>query len=232
MNWVNTTVSSTPCWKNKCPDGNLRSGGVAAFALAWLLLAALIFVPVSLHAETGTPAERNPAEITDMRLERNDEGIYLTVGMRLELSPIVEDALLKGIPMFFVAEAQLFRDRWYWYDKKLASQSRHLRLAYQPLTRRWRLNTSSSPITSAGLGLTLGQNFDNLPDALAAVQRIVRWKIAPASEVDQDASHNVDFRFRLDVSQLPRPFQIGAVGQSQWTIAVERNQRLTAENLK
>ena len=46
---------------------------------------------------------------------------------------------------------------------------------------------------------------------MAAVQRISHWKIAEAGDVDPDARYNVDFRFRLDVSQLPRPFQIGAV---------------------
>jgi hypothetical protein len=230
MIWVNTTDFFTHCWKSKSTDGVRPACGL--WLRAWLVVALCCWMPFYVRAQMVLPVERNPAEITELRLERSDEGVYLTVGLRLDLPAVVEDALLKGIPMFFVAEAQLFRDRWYWYDKKLAAQARHLRLAYQPLTRRWRLNTSPSPITSVGLGLTSGQNFDNLPDALAAVQRIARWKIANATEVEPDASHNVDFRFRLDVSQLPRPFQIGAVGQSQWTIAVERNQRLTAENLK
>ena len=39
----------------------------------------------------------------------------------------------------------------------------------------------------------------------------------------------VDFRFRLDTSQLPRPFQIGVVGQADWNISVERSARLPLE---
>lgn len=167
-----------------------------------------------------------------MRLERSEEGVFLSASVRFELPAIVEDALLKGIPMFFVAEAELFRDRWYWYDKKLADTERHMRLAYQPLTRRWRLNVSPTPIGNAGLGVALTQNFDSLSDALAAVQRFSRWKIAPASAVDTDAKHNVDFRFRLDVSQLPRPFQIGAVGQADWNLSASKNQRLPVESVK
>jgi hypothetical protein len=42
----------------------------------------------------------------------------------------------------------------------------------------------------------------------------------------------VSFRFRLDTSQLPRPFQIGAVGQSDWNISVEKNARLALEKPK
>jgi hypothetical protein len=123
-----------------------------------------------------------------------------------------------------VAEATMLRDRWYWYDKQVAGATRHMRLSFQPLTRRWRLQVSSSPIGASGLAL--GQTFDTRDEALAAVQRISNWKIAEAGEVETDTRHTLAFRFRLDVSQLPRPFQIGAVGQSEWQIGVARNVRV------
>ena len=130
--------------------------------------------------------------------------------------------------MYFVAEATIYRDRWYWYDKRVAFAARHMRLAYQPLTRRWRLQVSSQPIGNSGM--ILGQMFDTRDEALAAIQRISRWRIADAADVDPAATHNIDFRFRLDVSQLPRPFQIGAVGQAEWIILAVRNQRLVIEH--
>ena len=190
--------------------------------LACLALAALLPSPVR--------ADTNPPEVSELQLERTDEGVFLTAQVRFELPGIVEDALLKGIPMFFVAEAELYRDRWYWYDKKISAQQRHMRLAYQPLTRRWRLHVSPTPFGNAGLGVSLSQNFDSLSDALAAVQRVSRWKIADA--VEADTRYNIDFRFRLDVSQLPRPFQFGAVGQSDWSLSAARNMRLPLEASK
>jgi hypothetical protein len=36
-------------------------------------------------------------------------------------------------------------------------------VAYQPLTRRWRLNTSSEPINDAELGLGLSQQYESWP---------------------------------------------------------------------
>jgi hypothetical protein len=111
----------------------------------------------------------------------------------------------------------------------VATATRYLRLSYQPLTRRWRLSTSPSPISNTGLGVVLGQNFDDLRDAVLAMQRISRWKIADASEIDADVLHLVNFRFRLDMSQLPRPLQIGAVGSAGWSLVVARNQRLVPE---
>jgi hypothetical protein len=175
-------------------------------------------------------AQITPADVPHLQVERSDEGILLSATVRFELPQVVDDALAKGIPMFFVAEASIFRDRWYWTDKRVATATRHFRLAYQPLTRRWRLQVSSSPIGSAGL--VLGQNFDSREEALAALQRISGWRIADANAIDPDTTHTVDFRFRLDVSQLPRPFQIGAVGQADWFILATRTMRLPPERLK
>lgn len=184
----------------------------------------LLAVAAPLHAEPIA------AEITQFQIERSEEGVLLSAAVRFELSPVVEEALQKGIPMFFVYEAVLYRDRWYWYDREIAHATRHMRLSYQPLTRRWRLTISPTIIGNSGVAL--GQSFDTQEEALAAVQRVSRWKIADASDVSPDERHNVDFRFRLDVSQLPRPFQIGAVGQADWSISASRNQRLTIDGAR
>jgi hypothetical protein len=189
-----------------------------------LLLAAALLVVLGWRPAS---AQIHLAEVSQLQVERTDEGVLLSATVRFELPQVVDDALAKGIPMYFLAEAAIYRDRWYWYDKRVAFATRHMRLSYQPLTRRWRLQVSSAPIGSSGL--VLGQMFDSREEALAAVQRISGWRIADASAVEPDATHNIDFRFRLDVSQLPRPFQIGAVGQADWIILAVRNQRLALD---
>lgn len=199
--------------------------GKAFDCAAWGFLACCLFA-LAAPALAEPPA----TEITQLRLERTDEGVLLSAHVTFEMPGVIDDALDKGIPMFFVAEAVLFRDRWYWYDKQVATVARHMRLSYQPLTRRWRLIVSPMPIGSSGLAL--GQTFDTREEAMAAVQHISHWKIAEAGDVDPDARYNVDFRFRLDVSQLPRPFQIGAVGHADWNIAAMRNQRLAIESAR
>jgi hypothetical protein len=189
---------------------------------------ALAVLAILLALAAPVWAQSTGAEITQLNLERGEESVLLSATVSFDLPPVVEDALAKGIPMFFVAEAGVFRDRWYWYDKQVSFAARHMRLSYQPLTRRWRLVVSPTPVGNSGLAL--GQTFDTREEALAAVQHISHWKIADLAEIDADARHNVDFRFRLDVSQLPRPFQIGAVGHADWSISAVRNQRLALEN--
>ncbi|MFS2164409.1 DUF4390 domain-containing protein [Variovorax sp. Varisp62] len=188
--------------------------------MAWLP------APAAAQARPG-------ASITQMRLEQADDGIYFSAAVQFELPSLVEEVLDKGIAIYFVAEAELYQERWYWTDRKVAQVTRHMRLAYQPLTRRWRLNVSAAPMTgAAGLGISLNQNFDTLTDALDAIKRVGRLRLADVSEVGDDPLHQVTFRFRLDTSQLPRPFQIGVVGQADWNIATERTARLAMEKQK
>ena len=173
------------------------------------------------------PSAAAPTEITRLRVERADDGVYLSANVRFDLPAVVEDALLKGIAIFFVVEADIYRDRWYWTDPRVASAARTLRLAYQPLTGRWRVNIVSGLITSSsGLRATLNQNYETLPEALSAIQRLTRWKIAEASEIEADTHYALDLNFRLDLSQLPRPFQIGVAGQRDWTISAQLKDQL------
>lgn len=182
----------------------------------------LLFAAVAIEAS----AQSTSPEINGLRVERADDGLYLWASLRFELPPAVEEALLKGIPMVFIAEADVYRDRWYWYDKQLRQASRSVRVAYQPLTRRWRLTVTQG--SAAANGVALGQSFDSLAEAMGAAQRITRWKIAEATDIDPNGRHSIDFHFRLDLAQLPRPFQIGAAGQSEWSISVSRNVRPSA----
>ncbi|RYZ00040.1 MAG: DUF4390 domain-containing protein [Comamonadaceae bacterium] len=174
-------------------------------------------------------AQAPVTEITQLRLERSGDSLYLNAVVQFELPGLVEEVLDKGIAIYFVAEAEMFRQRWYWTDLKVAQAARHMRLAYQPLTRRWRLNVSPIPITNAGFGTTLNQNFETLADALDAVKRVGRLRMGDVAELGDDGVQPVQFRFRLDTTQLPRPFQIGVAGQADWNIAAERSAKLVVE---
>lgn len=208
------TAFITHCWKNARLD--------LAALLACAMLASVW--PSQVLAE--------PAEVTQLRLEGSHDSVLLNAALKLDLPVAVEEALLKGVAVFFVAEAEVYRERWYWADKKVAGVERHMRLVFHPLTRRWRLAVSPSVIANSGLGVILNQTFDSLEEAMAAVRRISGWRIADLSDIDPGARHRVEFRFRLDVSQLPRPLQIGALGQSDWALSTAASQRLVLENLK
>lgn len=166
------------------------------------------------------------AEITQFQTERSDEGVLVSTQVRFDMPLVMEDTLAKGIPLFFVMEGQVVRERWYWIDKKICTSERRIRLAFQPLMRRWRLTISNGAGADSNLGLLLNQSFDSLGQALASLKRVARWNICDANELDAGQRYRVEFKFRLDVNELPRPFQIGALGQSDWDIAASISQTL------
>lgn len=160
-------------------------------------------------------ARADGVNLTTFELTRADDGLQLTFSARFELPRAVEDALQKGVPLVFVAEAVVYRDRWYWRDKEVASATRSWRLAYQPLTRKYR-------VTFGGL---LNQYHDNVSDALASLSSSVNWKIADPAQLDGEG-HYVEFKYELDTTQMPRPMQIGIGGQAEWSLHVDRVRRL------
>ena len=193
--------------------------------LCWCVWSTCVF-SVPSHA---LPPAVSQAEVSELRLERSEGALLLQSTLRLELSQAVEEALQKGMPLYFVTEAELVRDRWYWYDKKMNTIARHYRLAYQPLTRMWRLNVSREPIGAVGLASSLSQTFETLPEAMAAIQRTVNWKLTDVSELGSDNKYTLIFKFRLDVSQLPRPFQMMAGSQSEWNLSTQKTLRFSSE---
>ena len=202
----------THCWKRLRHNLERVGRGLLALALAGL----------AAHAMAAVDLEQ-------MRVERQDSGLLLHVNLRLDLGPAVEEALTKGVAIHFVAEADLMRDRWYWYDRKVSQVSRYYRLAFQPLTRQWRLQVSSEPISSGGTGSSLAQSFDSLQAALDVIRRQSGWKLAEATDLEPDARQHVLYRFRLDMSQLPRPFQIAAGNQADWNLSLNRQLRIAPE---
>jgi hypothetical protein len=154
-------------------------------------------------------------ELVAFQVQKQEGTLTLDFGVKLALPKVVEDALRRGVPIYFVAEAQLIKPRWYWRDERLARVSRAWRIAWQPLTGTWRV----------GLG-GLNQSHPNLEEALAAISRVVRWRLAELAQVDGEKGLVLEFNYRLDTSQLPGPMQIGLGAQAPWVMGIERVLRL------
>jgi hypothetical protein len=180
--------------------------------LALACLAALALLAAA------TPARAQAAEgveLTHLALQRLDVGLTLDFNVRVTLPRAVEDALQRGVPLYFVAEATLYRHRWYWRDLRVARASRSWRLSYQPLSDNWRVSLGG-----------LAQSYPTLSDAITALSSAARWKIADNSQLDPDERYYVEFGYKLDTSQLPRPMQFGIGGQGDWSLGVERTVRV------
>jgi hypothetical protein len=175
------------------------------------LLPGLLLAPWWRGPGAAWAQQRQAVELSSLALTRDDGALLLEFSLRLTLSRTAEDALLRGLPVYFVAQAELFRRRWYWRDERVARVRRTWRLAYQPLTGQWRVSLGA-----------LAQTFQTLPEALAALSAAGRWKLADLDQIDPDVRHYVEFDYALDTTQLPSPMQIALPGQSDWVMRVER----------
>ena len=184
------------------PNGLRRSPALRRWALG-LVWSAVGLAPLTLCAQG--------VELANLQLSRAEGSLNLSFAARVTLPKAAEDALQRGVPIYFVAEAQLLRSRWYWRDERVARVQRSWRVAYQPLTSTWRV----------GLG-GLNQTFPSLAEALAIASRSAAWKLADVAPLDSDKNYYLSFSYRLDVSQLPGPMQLGLGGSSDFVVGVER----------
>jgi len=167
--------------------------------LPWLLLAPL--VAGATEIEIGNP------QIAD-----GEDGYTLSADFRFELRPRLEEAVARGLVLTFVVDFEMTRERWYWFDETVAARSQTYSLSYHALTRQFRLSSGG-----------LHQSFATLGEAVAVLSRLRYW---PVIEHGGRAPHpgqtyRAALRMRLDISQLPRPFQITALGNRDWNLASE-----------
>jgi hypothetical protein len=164
------------------------------------LVAALALVAVAARADT--------IEVKSAELRVEEGEVLLNAEFDLALNPTLEEALEKGIPLYFVLEFELTRSRWYWFDDKVAQTAITSRVSYNALTRQYRV--------ASGL---LAQNFNSLEEVERYIGRVTSRPVAQASALSKGTRYEASIRLRLDVNQLPKPFQVNALASKEWTLA-------------
>ena len=180
----------------------------ARIAIAAFFAALLALIPGPVRAEG--------IELSQLATRRADDGLELSFTTHFELSRAAEDALHKGVPLYFVVEAAVLRNRWYWRDARVAQVERTWRLAWQPLTRQYRVSNGG-----------LHQSFTTLEEALTVLRGQSAWHIADAKDIEDSGSYYLEFSYKLDVSQLPRPMQIGL--QSGFALSIEQKRNFAPD---
>lgn len=171
------------------------------------LLASLL---LALALAWSAPAGAENIEIRHISLEANDSGYALDADFEIALNPRLEDAINNGVPLYFEVEFELTRKRWYWFDERTVSRQLMLRLSYHALTRQYRISRGA-----------LYQSFSSLTDALRVLSRVRSWQVLERAEMEAGTEYQAALRMRLDVTQLPKPFQVNALTNRDWNLASE-----------
>lgn len=172
----------------------------------WLLSIGLVLAYCCI-ASPARAAASDHIEVQSASVEARDDGYYFSGDFGFELKPRIAEALDRGLTLYFVVEVELTRSRWYWFDERAVSAALNFRLSYHALTRQYRVSTGN---------LQLG--FPTLAEALGVIGHVRDWKIAERSTLRAGESYTVAVRMRLDTTQLPKPFQINALTNRDWTL--------------
>jgi hypothetical protein len=220
-----------PCLKNASLK-SLLAGWIGWPMSTAILPAVLIWLAfLTLMPAARVMAQTNNAEITQLQAARLDKDVMVSAQVKFELPGSIEEAMYKGVSLTFVSELSITRERWYWRDKTVVNATRQIRISYQALTRRWRVLPWSDLASQGGLGVQLPQTYETLPEALAIAQRLHNWRVVDHSDIG-DGDHWLTLRYRLDMSQLPKPLQIGLLGQGDWSISAVARQRLQLSEMR
>ncbi len=153
-----------------------------------------------LASALARPGFASEIEVVDARLNATEEGVALAADFSFELGPRLAEIVINGVPLYFAVEFELTRPRWYWFDEKTSSRRLELRLSYHALSRQYRLSTG-----------VLQQNYPTLDEALRVLRRVRNWTVVDRSVGLTDANYEAAVRMRLDLTLLPRPFQLSAL---------------------
>lgn len=157
---------------------------------------------LALGAQAAEIGVRSP------RLTSGDDGYVLAADFNIEINARLEEAVTKGVVLFFVVDFELTRPRWYWFDERVVTRKQTFRLSYHALTRQYRLS-----------GGVLHQNFQTLDEALRTLERLRNWTVFDQTALKVDETYLASIRLRLDLSQMPKTFQVSALSTRDWDLA-------------
>ena len=162
----------------------------------------VLFLLAALAAQATDLSIRNP------QLLANDEGYSLAADFNINFNSRLEEAVNKGIVLYFTVDFELTRSRWYWFDEQVVRRSKTFQLSYHALTRQYRLSTGA-----------LHQSYAALDEALRVMSHLRNWQVLEKSDIRVDQTYLAALRMRLDLTQMPKTFQVSALSNKDWNLS-------------
>ena len=190
---------------------NLLSSRVHALArLAPRPLAAVWMALALAAVALPQAAAADGIELRSAAIQPADDGWQLDALFDVQFSPRLEEAVNRGVPLYFVVEFELSRPRWYWFDEKPVVASETFKISYTPLLRQYRLSVGN-----------VYQNFTSFEEVTRVLSRLRAVAIADHNAIKKDSAYQASVRLRLDTAQLPKPFQLNAIASRDWSLSSE-----------
>ena len=142
----------------------------------------------------------------ELRLE--EDHYVLDADFDFVLNATLEEAIGRGVPLYFVVEFDLWRPRPLWFDDLVASQTITYRVSYNALTRQYRLST----------GGAFYQTVPSLDEVTRIIGRVRGRSVVDKAVLLKGVRYEAAVRLRLDTTQLPKPFQLTTLTSREWNL--------------
>jgi hypothetical protein len=136
-----------------------------------------------------------------------DGSTILNAEFAIDLGPRLEEAVSRGVPLYFNLEFELTRPRWWWSNEYTITKTTTYRLSYTALTRQYRLTTGN-----------LHRNISSLEEALRVMSRLIDIPVADKGALKMGEGYDAGMRLSLDRNQLPKPLQVDAIANKDWQV--------------
>ena len=165
------------------------------------------FAALGIFLALISTSNASELSVKNANLIASKQGYVFNADFNIDLNSTLEEALERGVVLFFVVESRIWRPRWWWFSENLATNQETRKLSYNALTRQYRLSWGNSY-----------QNFSSLDDAESSLAQLRNQIALDGNALNKEKTYRASVRMWLDVTQLPKPFQVKAVTAADWKL--------------
>ena len=199
---VNASAARAQRWQSlmsQSPTWRMWRSGLRRWVVSVLCILSLF---------TGLAAQAQTPQASIERIEPIlwKKYLALDIDAELTLGSAMRDALDRGVPLTFLVSVEIGEPRWWWFDRMLVEAQLRRRIAFNTLTRQWRVSIGD-------LGVTV-PSFD---EAMRLLRHVRGWEVSPTDRFATGKTYEGRVRIELDMSQVSRALQLDA-GKRDWSL--------------
>lgn len=142
---------------------------------------------------------------------KKEAGLYmLNADLEMSLSPEVEEAINKGVPVEFLYQFNLVKSRKYWFDKDILEAETAIVVSYHALSRQYLVNHDGRQTS-----------HEILREAMVELVQLYDWPVFDQTVIEPDETYEATLNVKLNKSKLPKVIQVDSINTEAWTLVAE-----------
>lgn len=189
-----------------CARSDFFFGGFVSGVRQHILHGALVAILLG----SAAVALASGFKVSSVQARALGQTLHLGGNLELTLTPKVEEAVGKGIPIELAIDVRLLRQRQLLWDKRLASWTVRRELRYHALSGQYLIGGGTTPLDR--------ESVNSLNEALLEIGALDDLALPLQAPLDPAAEYRVDVRVALDIEALPSLLRPVAYTSRAWDL--------------